>query len=143
RIVSIGARPLEICSGNQMLDKILVVLDRFDRHENAAEQGSSDQEPNEQVFLLELGRTNGQRHEQAAYQQYGRVCPTENYIEFAARFHEHLAVSESINGIAEKKSAEEQHLGREKYPHAKLGGLALLLNVIELLVNEWAGLQSD
>ena len=39
----IGAVPLEMSTGNQMIHIVLVLLDALDRHEDAAEQGSADE----------------------------------------------------------------------------------------------------
>ncbi|MEO8438937.1 MAG: hypothetical protein ABI540_01825 [Spartobacteria bacterium] len=42
----------------------------------------------------------------------------------------------TINGLAEKKAAEEKYFGREENLHSKLGGGVLLLDVVELL-GQW------
>ena len=56
-----------------------------------------------------------------------------------ARGREGFRIEIAIDGVAEKKPAEEEHLGREEDPHPELRGFVLLLELIELFSDERPG----
>src|ERR1700722_13857440 len=93
----------------------------------------SDQKSHLRAPLPNLRGANGQRHSQAAPDQYRGIQRAEFHFEQMASDFERRQVKRAINNVAGEQSAEEHKFGQQKYPHAEASGLALLLHVFKLV----------
>src|SRR5436309_8486008 len=134
-VTRVSAFPFKTHTRDEMIDLVFVILNRLKRHEHAAEQRRASKQPDQRAALVQFRRADGKRHKQTADQKHGSVGAADQHVEFAARFDKHVSVCKSIDRVAEKESAEKQHLGRKENPHSELCRIALLLDVVELLTD--------
>src|SRR5689334_6834587 len=73
---------------------------------------------------------------EAATQQHSGIERTEWLVEMVAGLSPGRGIQHAIDRICRKQHTEEQHLSRQKDPHAEAIGLMLLVEVVELVCHQ-------
>ena len=81
-----------------------------------------------------LRGTDGHGHGEAAGDEDGRVQGAPAYRQGVAALDEGGQVLETVDGIAAEEAAEKHDLLGDEGPHAHVGGLVLLLQVVEVVL---------
>src|SRR5438093_9471160 len=76
---------------------------------------------------------NGQRHRQAAADQHSGVGSAQLDIEDMASCDESGQMNVPVNSVAGEHAAKEKNLSTQEKPHAQRAGIALLLEIVELV----------
>src|ERR1700730_340408 len=123
--------------GNQIGIVFVFVLDCLDSQERQAEQYSENQEKNLQLSLADLRAINRHGHCQAAANQDDCVHRAKGKVKVIAGGGKGFPVLPTIERVSKKHPAEEHDLGNQEHPHAKRAGVALLLHVLEMVLEPW------
>src|ERR1700758_986374 len=121
-----------------MLDEFLIVLDALDAQKHAAKEQGSDKEDGDELFLSRLRSPNRHGHGETAGDQQDGVDGHQLQVDTLAGLGEHLRVSRTVYGVGHEQTAEEDHFGGEKNPHAERRGFTLLLERL-VLAEQFSG----
>ena len=83
--------------------------------------------------MSDAGAVHAERHREAAGDQHDGVDAAEPEVELAAPLGEPPRVEVAVDGVERQHPTEEHDLGGEEDPHAEGRGLALLVDVVELM----------
>src|SRR5260370_1343287 len=119
---------------NEVVVEFLLVFDRLDAEKDSAEAKGGDQENTDKLLLANLRGPHRHCHRQAAHDEHDRVEAAKLDIERVAADAEGGAERTAIDGVREEQAAEEQDFGDQENPHAKRGGILLLLERLKLFV---------
>jgi hypothetical protein len=111
-----------------------VILDGFNPEERQTQHYSQYQANDLIALLTNLGTVNGQRHRKAAQDQDNCIDRSQSQIEVVAGGGKVGRKLRSIERVGKKHPAKEHEFGDEKNPHAESASLALLLHVLEVVL---------
>ena len=97
------------------------VLDVLDPHEDEGAGHGGDDQPLEQLELLELRRADRPGDGEGAEDQDHRVEGAEPGVEEVGAENEDLGVVDAVDGVGDQKAPEEENLRPEEEPHPELG----------------------
>src|SRR6187401_1147898 len=117
---------------NEMFVVFNLVFDTLEDEEDAAEQGRRRENDGRDTAHTEPYDRYSPCDEEAAGEQDRGVCCPDRDLRMPRSLGEAIRIREAVDAVAQDQPAEEQHLGREKHPHAELRGLVLLTQVDEL-----------
>src|SRR5690349_8737462 len=120
---------MKIWPGNVVLHELVVILDRFDAQERAAQHNRGNQIEHEKLSLPSLRSIDSQHHRQTTQQKHNRVSSAQPEIQATARRSEVVEVCQSINQVSAEHAAEKHDLCYEKQPHPQRRGVLLLGHV--------------
>ena len=118
---------------NEVLVKLVRVLDALDAEEHAAEDHRQRDENHDPLARVQLRRVHRERHRQAAADEHGGVDGSERDVEVMARGRERCGIPHPVDRVDDEQRAEEQNFGQQKHPHPERRGLLLLVEVVEVV----------
>jgi hypothetical protein len=123
----------EVQAWDEVIFVMLVVFQEFDSEEYGADQFRQYEVNDEAIYLNTLRSMYGESHAKAAAQQHSRVQASKKDAQVAASFNEGVVIHPTVNDVREEYGTKEKHFGGQEYPHSCVGGILLLLDIVELV----------
>ena len=124
-------------SGHMVLLEFLFVLETLDDEEGHPQQYRNNEIADQHFALARFRRFHRQYNRNRADDKDGCINCSEPNVELLASGREGVEVGDAVDEIAAEHAAEEHDLGHQEQPHAKRGGVLLLLSVRELVNQRW------
>src|ERR1700694_3939142 len=115
-----------------VLLEFFAILEALDHQEGQAEQYGNNEVPDKHFTAGPLPRFHPQHYCQRADDKYCSIEPPHRDAELLASGSEGVEVGEPVNKVGAEHAAEEHDFSHQEQPHAKRGGVLLLLSVGEM-----------
>src|SRR5438067_2053710 len=117
-----------------MVLKLGVIFDGLDAQECQAEEHRQNKATEQQIALPCLRAINRHGHREAARNEHHGIDRAEPNVQLMAGGSETFSIQAAIKRISHKQPAEEHDLRNQKHPHAERASFALLLHVLEVML---------
>src|SRR5581483_934098 len=119
---------------NMVFYIFIVIFDCFDSEEHKSQSKRKHQEEHQHLAHAKLRGMYGQRHGQAAANQYDCIGGAQFNIERAAAPHKGVVKPIAIDQVSGEHAAKEHDFGDKKHPHAEGSSVLLLLHIVEMVL---------
>ena len=117
-----------------MVVVLVVVLDPLYAKKGGAQNHCEDQAHNRGALAADLRAVNRNRHRETADDQDGGVDGAQSYVEVIAGADECRRIFKAIQRVRQEHPPKEHDFRDEKHPHPEGTRLALLLHVLEMML---------